>query len=59
MLAAGLVLLALALAPGWGWKASVFALGSGALALLVWRALLPDERQALRHPRQWRQLLRA
>jgi len=59
MLGAGLVLLALALAPGWNWKAAVFALGSAALALLLWRALLPDERQALRHPRQWRQLLRA
>lgn len=59
LLGAGLVLVALALAPGWGWKAAVFALGSVALAALLWRALLPDERHALRHPRQWRQLLRA
>ncbi len=59
MLGAGMVLVALALAPGWDWKAAVFGLGSVALAALLWRALLPDERHALRHPRQWRQLLRA
>ena len=59
MLGAGAVLVALALAPGWGWKGAVFALGSAALAVLLWRALLPAERSVLRHPRQWRQLVRA
>lgn len=59
MLGAGAVLVALAVAPGWTAIAMVFALGGLALAILLWRALTPEERHALRHPRQWRQLLRA
>ena len=59
MLGAGIVLVALALAPGWPAKAVVALLGGAALAVLLWRALLPGERHALRHPRQWRQLIRA
>jgi len=59
MLGAGGVLVALAVAPGWTAKAVVALLGGGGLAMLLWRALLPEERHALRHPRQWRQLIRA
>jgi len=58
MLGAGVILVALALAPGWSAKGVVAALGCLMLAWLLWRALLPEERHALRHPRQWRQLWR-
>lgn len=59
LLGAGALLVGLALAPGWQAKGVVVLVGGACLALLLWRALLPEERHALRHPRQWRQLLRA
>lgn len=54
MVGAGAALLAVALL---GWAA--LPPGAALVGILLWGALLPAERAILRHPRQWRQLIRA